>query len=172
VCWWIIYQFLSEHASLHNGNTCCSCILGHHPISSALPDSAQTSLSMKRGEDARSWQLPDLNFLEYWLWGHINCVVYSLLNCDFVILQQRAENAGQEFGVKPGSLARVRTSVRRRAKGCVEHLLYESHEHRPYLSWHWFLDICTLRMVAHFSKYLYLVKTYKNFLNILYVYIS
>jgi hypothetical protein len=92
------------------------------------------------------------NFLEFCLWGHLNCVLCSVLNINFVVLQQRAENAGQAFGVKPGSLDRVRTYVRRRAKYCVEHLLCESHEHRPYLSRHWFLDICTLRMVARFSE--------------------
>jgi hypothetical protein len=71
---------------------------------------------------------------------------------DLEIPQQPEEDACQEI--------RVWTSVRRRAGSCVEmhgnhteHLLWSSHEHRPYLSRHWFLDTCWLGLFAPLSEY-------------------
>jgi hypothetical protein len=65
------------------------------------------------------------------MWGQLKTVLYSAPTSDFVVLQQRAENASQEFGVKPGIVDRMRTSVSRRAGSFiemhgkqVEHLLY------------------------------------------------
>jgi hypothetical protein len=63
---------------------------------------------------------PDLNPLDFWLWGHLKTLVYSALFSDLEVLQQRVKNACQEILVKPGIFDRVRTSVRRRAESCVE----------------------------------------------------
>jgi hypothetical protein len=45
---------------------------------------------------------PDLNPLDFWLWGHLNTLVYSAPISDLVVLQQRAENVCQEIRIKPG----------------------------------------------------------------------
>jgi hypothetical protein len=68
--------------------------------------------------------------------------------------------------VKPGILDRLPTSVRRRVESCVEmhgnHTrasAMETHEHRPYLSRHWFLGIMlTGKYFAHLSEYIALLK--------------
>lgn len=90
-----------------------------------------------------------LNSLYFWLWEQLNALLYSASNTDLEVLQQRVLNACQEIRVKPGIPETVRTSVGRRAECLVEihwnhteHVLRRSHEHRPYLSRHWFLGIC------------------------------
>jgi hypothetical protein len=45
---------------------------------------------------------PDLNPLDFWLWGHLNTSVYSAPSNDLEVLQQRVENAWQGKRVKPG----------------------------------------------------------------------
>jgi hypothetical protein len=62
------------------------------------------------------------------MWGHIEPFVYSAPMSEFEVIQQRAENACQEFGVKPGILQGLRTSVRRRAESCAE--MDENHLER------------------------------------------
>jgi hypothetical protein len=105
------------------------------------------------------------------VWTPPHFLVYSVPIIDFVVLKQKVDNAGQGFGVKPRSLDRVRTYVRRRAESCVELMLCESHEHRPYLNKNWFLDICTLQMVAHFSEY-YIPLKLVNIFNTSFMYTS
>jgi hypothetical protein len=63
---------------------------------------------------------PDLNPMEFWLWGRLKTLVYLAPISDLEILQQRAENACQEIRVIPGIFDRVRTSVGRRSESCVE----------------------------------------------------
>jgi hypothetical protein len=62
---------------------------------------------------------PDLNPLNFWLWGHLETLVCSEAINDLEVLT-RVENACQEIRVKPGIFGRVLTSVRRRAEGYVE----------------------------------------------------
>jgi hypothetical protein len=73
-------------------------------------------------------------------------------------LQQGVENAHQEAPVKSRILDRVCASVQRRAESFVEvqgnhteHLLKRSHEHRPYLSIHPFLEVCSLELTCSFT---------------------
>jgi hypothetical protein len=63
---------------------------------------------------------PDLNPLDFWLWGHLRILVYSSPINDLEVLQQRLQNACQEIRVKPIIFDRVRTSVRQRAERYVE----------------------------------------------------
>jgi hypothetical protein len=116
---------------------------------------------------------PDLNPLV--AVGDLQILVYSAPISDLEALEQRVENVYQEIRVKPGIFDRVHTSVRRRAESCVEmhgnhtgHLLWRSHEHRPYLSRHWFLDICWLGLLAHLSEYSITLNPVSLFLNTLY----
>jgi hypothetical protein len=83
--------------------------------------------------------------------GAPKILVYSAPINDLEVLQQWVEIAFQEIRVKPGIFDKVRTYVRQTTECCVEiygkhaeHLLHKSHEHRPYLSRNWFLDICWL----------------------------
>jgi hypothetical protein len=116
-------------------------------------------------------QSPNLNPLDFWLWGHLKTLVYSGAINDPEVLHQWVEHACQEIRVKPGIFNRVCTSVRRKAESCVEmhgnhmaHLLLKSHEHRPYLSRHWFLDVCWLGLFWLFKWALYLLKACNPFL--------
>jgi hypothetical protein len=97
---------------------------------------------------------PDLNSLDFWLWGHLKTSVYSAPINDLYVLQKRVENACHEFRVKPGIFNRVHTSARRRAESCVK--MHEKHKENPsYVSRHLFLEIHWL---------LYLLKTCNSFL--------
>jgi hypothetical protein len=60
---------------------------------------------------------PDLNPLDFRLWGHLKTLVHSAPINELEVLQQRVENACQEIRVKP--FGRVRASVRRRAESRV-----------------------------------------------------
>jgi hypothetical protein len=96
---------------------------------------------------------PNLNPLDFWLWGHLKTLVYSESINDLQVLLQWVENACQEIRVKPGIFDRVATCMRRMAKSFAEihrnhtqHLLQRSDEHRPYLSRHRLLGICSLEL--------------------------
>ena len=66
-------------------------------------------------------RLPDLNLLDYYLWGHLKSMVYATLvdtiNC-IDELTQRIENCCQQIRNKPGIFEHVRSSMRRRAELC------------------------------------------------------
>jgi hypothetical protein len=64
--------------------------------------------------------IPNLNPLDFWLWGHLKTSVYSAPINDLEVLQQQVQNACQEIQVKPGIFDTVRNSVWRRAASCVE----------------------------------------------------
>jgi hypothetical protein len=55
---------------------------------------------------------PDFNPLDFWLWDHLKFWVYSALNNELEVLQQRTEIACQVIRVKRGIFDRVRTSAR------------------------------------------------------------
>jgi hypothetical protein len=69
-----------------------------------------------------SWpaRSPDLNPLDFWLWGHLKALVYSAPINGLEVLQERVENACREIRVEPGIFDRVHTSVRCRAESYVE----------------------------------------------------
>lgn len=118
--------------------------------------------------DPVNWpaQSPDLSPLVFWLWGHLKSLVYSAPITDLEILQQQVEKVSQEIRMKPGMTDRVHMFVRWRAESCVEmygnhieHLLWRSHEHCPYLSRHWLTEnFCS------FTWVLYHLKTCNHFL--------
>jgi hypothetical protein len=58
----------------------------------------------------------DLNPLDFWLWGHLNTLVYSAPINDVEVLQQRVQNACHEIRVEPGIFDRVPNSEGRRAE--------------------------------------------------------
>lgn len=73
---------------------------------------------------------PDLNPLDFFLWGFLKTKVYSTPINDVAELQQRVLNVCDEIRVIPGIFGRVRFNLRRRARICfendgghVEHLL-------------------------------------------------
>jgi hypothetical protein len=63
---------------------------------------------------------PDLNHLDFRLWGHMKTLVYSAPINDLEVLQQRVEKYCQEIRVKPRIFDRFRTSVRQKPECCVE----------------------------------------------------
>jgi hypothetical protein len=107
-------------------------MVGH--IFSALSDSTRIrrfGAQWVRCGVAVNWpaQSPDLNPLEFWLWGHLKALEYSARINDLEVLLERVENACQEIRVEPGIFDRARISVRRRAASCVD--MHGNHiEHR------------------------------------------
>jgi hypothetical protein len=63
---------------------------------------------------------PYLNPLDFWLWGYIKTLVYSVLINDLEVLHQWVQNACQEICVQPGIFNKLCTSVWWRAESCVE----------------------------------------------------
>jgi hypothetical protein len=85
----------------------------------------------------------DLNSLDSWLWGHLTALVYSVPIIDLEILQQRVENTSKKFSIERAPLCNEELKVVLKMHGNhIDHLLWRSKEHRPYLSRHYFLDIC------------------------------
>lgn len=81
---------------------------------------------------ATSWpaRSPDLNPLDFYLWGHLKNIVYSRPVANVEILRQRVEEGFQQIQQTPGIWERVRQSMMRRLEACVrangshfEHLL-------------------------------------------------
>jgi hypothetical protein len=62
---------------------------------------------------------PDLNPLDFWLWGHLKTLVYSTPVDDIQTLQDRIFNACRQISNQPGVFERVRDSLRRRIETCV-----------------------------------------------------
>lgn len=73
---------------------------------------------------------PDLNPLDYYLWGHVKSLVYSTPIVDIYQLEDRIVHSFQMIKEQPGICERVRQSLRNRVECCVrmggghiEHLL-------------------------------------------------
>lgn len=62
---------------------------------------------------------PDLNSLDFFLWGHMKSLVYTTPIEDKDDLIHRITEACETIRNTPGILERVRSSMRRRAKSCV-----------------------------------------------------
>jgi hypothetical protein len=145
-----------------DSNTCYSCMMGRYLIFFALSDSTWTRLSVnqsiRRGGSVK-WpaRSPDLNPLDFCLWGRLKTLV-----CSAVFTSITATNRdclSEEIWVQPRIFRRVCTSLWQRAENCVEmhgnhieHLLQTSHERFTYLSRHWFLDVCWLGTFVHLSE--------------------
>lgn len=70
----------------------------------------------------RAWppRSPDLNPLDYYLWGHLKNMVYSVPISNVQILRQRVEMGCQQIREMPGIFGRVRQSMRKRIEKCIE----------------------------------------------------
>lgn len=69
-----------------------------------------------------SWppRSPDLNPLDYFLWGYLKSLVYSVSVENVQQLEQRVIDCCEEIRNKEGVFARVRTSMRNRLAGCID----------------------------------------------------
>ena len=73
---------------------------------------------------------PDLNPLDYYLWGHLKALVYRTPIQDVQSLPARIMAGCKTIRNTPGILQRIRDSIRRRVDACInadgghfEHLL-------------------------------------------------
>jgi hypothetical protein len=110
------------------------------------------------GQDVEAQSTGLYEPLDIWLWVHLTKLMYSAPINDLCMAATSTESLSGDSSI----FDRVRNSVRRRAESCVEshgnrpgHLLYRSDEHRPYLSWDRFLDICSLGLLGSFKWVLY-----------------
>lgn len=62
---------------------------------------------------------PDLNSLDFFLWGHVKSLVYTTPINTLEELQERIVTAFETIRNTPGILQRVRESMRRRAEACL-----------------------------------------------------
>jgi hypothetical protein len=63
---------------------------------------------------------PDLNPLDFFLWGYLKSLVYSTAVNDAATLRERIVDACQTIRTTPGILELVRNSMRRRAEACIQ----------------------------------------------------
>jgi hypothetical protein len=63
---------------------------------------------------------PDLNPLDYFLWGHLKTVVYETPVENVMVLRERVTAACQTIRDNPGMLRRACFSLRRRCQLCIE----------------------------------------------------
>ncbi|EFN73558.1 hypothetical protein EAG_11370, partial [Camponotus floridanus] len=63
---------------------------------------------------------PDLNRLNYYLWGHLKSIVYKTSIDNVEILRQRVEDGCPEIRAIPGILEKVRQSMMRRVEACIQ----------------------------------------------------
>jgi hypothetical protein len=63
---------------------------------------------------------PDLNPLDFFLWGHLKSIVYSTPVQDVQDLKQRIINGFEKIRLSPGIFERVRNSIKRRYDVCVQ----------------------------------------------------
>ena len=98
----------------------------------ALPHFALADRAILRQRFQTQWpaRFPDLNSLNFYLWGHLKAIVYFTPIHNVEILRQRIEQGCQQIRQKPGIWERVRQSMMRRSEVCIiahgshfEHLL-------------------------------------------------
>lgn len=63
---------------------------------------------------------PDLNPLDFCIWGYLKSLVYSRPTNNVDDLQQRIENECQTVAQNPGIFERIRASFKRRCEACVQ----------------------------------------------------
>jgi hypothetical protein len=68
------------------------------------------------------WPLrsPDLNPVDYCVWGHVKSLVYTSSVDTVEELQHWIEGAFQQISNEPGVCERIRNSMRRRVQSCVQ----------------------------------------------------
>lgn len=62
---------------------------------------------------------PELNPLDFWLWGHLKTLVYAVPINDVDTLRERVVNVCDAIRQQPGVFQRMRESMRRRMEGCI-----------------------------------------------------
>lgn len=62
---------------------------------------------------------PDLNALDFFLWGHLKSLVYHTPVENEQDLRQRIINGCNQIRNTPGIFERVRNSIHRRLEGCI-----------------------------------------------------
>lgn len=62
---------------------------------------------------------PDLNPLDFFVWGHLKTIVYRTEIADEADLQQRIFAAAETIRNRPGTLTHVRDNFRRRLEACL-----------------------------------------------------
>jgi hypothetical protein len=95
---------------------------------------------MGRGPTAWPSPSPDLNPLDFYVWGHLKTLVYAASVDNEEALHHRIVAACQTIRCYPGIFERMRRSMMRRVEACTEshgghfqHLLYK----------------CTLSAITH-----------------------
>jgi hypothetical protein len=87
---------------------------------------------MDRQRRPTAWppRSPDLNPLDFYLWGHLKTLVYAAPVDNGEALNHRIVDAGQTIRNCPGIFAGMRRSIMRRVEACIgshgghfEHLL-------------------------------------------------
>jgi hypothetical protein len=63
---------------------------------------------------------PDLNPMDYCVWGHVKSLVYTSAVDTVEELEDRIEGACQQIRNEPGVFERIRNSMRRRVQCCVQ----------------------------------------------------
>ncbi|KYM96625.1 hypothetical protein ALC62_12672 [Cyphomyrmex costatus] len=62
---------------------------------------------------------PDMNPLDFYLWGHVKSIVYTNAPNNIVDLRHRIIRAFQEIRTDPHVFQRVRNSFDRRIRACI-----------------------------------------------------
>jgi hypothetical protein len=78
-------------------------------------------------------QSSNLNRLNFWLCRDLKHLAYSAPINEINVL---------EFSADCAPLCDEELKVVSKSMATTQHLLQRSYEHRPYLSRHWFMDIC------------------------------
>ena len=63
---------------------------------------------------------PDLNPMDFFVWGHLKSLVYATPVPDVDILRERIQTGFDHIRNTPGIFNRVRQSMERRLRGCIE----------------------------------------------------
>jgi hypothetical protein len=63
---------------------------------------------------------PDLNPVDYCVWGHVKSLVYTSAIDTIEELQHRVECARQQIRNEPGVFERIRNSMWRRVQCCIQ----------------------------------------------------
>jgi hypothetical protein len=77
---------------------------------------------MDRQRRTHSWppRSPDLNPLDFYMWGHVTTLVYAAPVDNEEALHHRIENACQTICNYPGIFERLLRSMMRRVEACIE----------------------------------------------------
>jgi len=74
----------------------------------------------RRGPIAWPARSPDLNPLDFYLWGHLKTIVYDTPVATVEVLRNRIIAACEKIRNTPGIFERLRQSMRRRCEACID----------------------------------------------------